>query len=237
MRPERLLAGLALGLSLAVSPLASADAIDLTPFKATYTAQWKGMTAGVSTLELRRAGENQYVYESVNKARGMFRLAFPDALVQASTFRVDDSKVTPLKFRGSDEKERPIDLKFDWTAMRVTGVAKGNQVDLELPEGAQDPMSLQIASLRSLASGEVSPTVWMMDGDKLKEYELKLEGRERIETGLGPLDTLIYTSRRAGSDRVTRTWVAPAIGYLPVKAQRIRGKKVEVTLEIESLDR
>ena len=59
-------------------------------------------------------------------------------------------------------------------------------------------MSLQIASLRNLASGNLKGTVWMIDATKLKEYELHLEGNARIETALGELDTVIYTSKRAG---------------------------------------
>ena len=62
-------------------------------------------------------------------------------------------------------------------------------------------------------------TVWMIDANKLKEYELHLEGNARIETALGELDTVVYMSKRANSDRFTRTWVAPALGYLPVKAR------------------
>lgn len=219
------------------SPLVRADAVDLQPFKATYTAEWKGMTAGSSTLELRRAGPETYSYSSVNRARGMFRLAFPDALTQTSTFRLEGGQVQPLTFRGTDDKQRPIDLAFAWEKSRLVGTAKGHVVDLELPPGTQDPMSLQIASLRALAAGDVSPSVWMIDGDKLKQYELTREGNARIDTTLGELDTVIYTSRRAGSDRMTRTWVAPALGYLPVRAERIRGKKVEFTLAIDTLDR
>jgi hypothetical protein len=231
--PERvLIACLLLG-----GAAAMADPIDLKPFRARYNAEWKGMTAGSSTLELRSAGPDLYSYTSVNTARGMFRLAFPDALTQVSTFRMHESAVQPLTFRGEDDKQRPIDLQFDWTKRRVTGVAKENAVDLELPLGAQDPMSLQISALRSLAAGQVSPSVWMIDGDRLKQYELKLEGPARIETALGELDTVVYTSRRAGSDRMTRTWVAPALGYLPVRAERIRGRKVEFTLLIDSVDR
>ena len=45
---------------------------------------------------------------------------------------------------------------------------------------------------------------------------------------------MVYTSKRAGSDRVTRTWVAPALGYLPVKAERVTDDKVEFTMQIES---
>lgn len=218
--------------------VAGADPVDLKPFRATYTADWKGMNAATSTLELKRAGSDTYVYESVNAPLGVFRMALPDSLTQVSTFRVTDGRVIPLEFRGSDEKERPIDLKFDWQANRVNGTAKGSAVDLEIPATAQDPMSLQIAALRSLAKGTLQNSVALVDGDgKLKDYELRQEGTAQIETALGTLDTIIYTSRRSGSDRLTRSWVAPALGYLPVKAERIRKNKVEFTLHIESVDK
>lgn len=214
-----------------------ADPIDLKPFRASYVAEWKGLTAGNSILELRPAAGDTYAYTSTNTARGLFRMAFPDALSQTSTFRVTDGKVVPLTFRGADEKQREINLTFDWTKLKVTGVAKEHTVDLALPADAQDPMSLQIATLRDLAAGSIKPAVWMVDSDKLKDYEMKREGNERLETALGQLDTVVYTSRRPNSDRITKTWVAPALGYLPVRAERIRGKKVEFTLKIESIDR
>ncbi len=229
---ERVLLLLALG-----AGSVSADPVDMKPFRAAYTAEWKGMSAASSTLELRRAGDH-YEYETVNTPRGVFRMALPDSLSQTSTFRIIEGRVVPLNFRGSDEKERPIDLRFDWDRMRVTGTAKGNPVDAELPANAQDPMSLQIAALRNLAAGKLQDTVSLVDGDgRVKQYELRLEGNRQIDTTLGRLDTLVYTSKRAGSERLTRTWVAPALGYLPVKAERMRKSKVEFTLLIESVDR
>jgi hypothetical protein len=217
--------------------MANADPVDLKPFKATYVADWKGMTAATSTVELLRSGDDTYTYSSVNAARGVFRMAFPDALTQTSTFRLTDGRVVPLRFQGTDEKERPIDLRFDWDRKRVTGTAKERPVDLELPEGTQDAMSLQIASMRNLAAGKLQNSVWMIDANKLKEYELRLEGNARIATELGELDTVVYVSQRKNTDRYTKTWVAPALGYLPVKAESVRGKKVEVTLRIQSVDR
>jgi Protein of unknown function (DUF3108) len=233
----RLREGFLVVLLLLTGVAAHADPIDLKPFRASYLAEWKGMTAASSTVELSKSAADTYTYSSVNSARGLFRMAFPDALTQISTFRIVDGRVMPVSFRGTDEKERPIDLNFDWQTKRVSGVAKGKQVDLELPEGAQDAMSLQIASLRNLASGDLKGTVWMIDATKLKEYELHLEGNARIDTALGELDTVIYTSKRHDSENFTRTWVAPALGYLPVKAERIDGKKVLITLLIQSVDR
>lgn len=217
------------------SGLAHADPVDLKPFRASYTIEWKGLTAGSSTFEFRQVGPDTYSYSSTNVARGMFRLAFSDTITQTSTFRIVDGRVVPMTFRGSDEKERPTDLTFDWQRKRVTGTAKGHAVDLELPDGAQDPMSLQIASLRSLATSNLQGAVHLVDSDKLKDYELRLEGNARIDTELGTLDTVIYTSRNATGDRVTRTWVAPALGYLPVKAERVRDRKIEFTILIQSV--
>jgi hypothetical protein len=231
--PERFLVMFLLASGVA----AHADPVDLKPFRASYLAEWKGMTAASSTVELKNISTNVYTYSSVNTARGIFRMAFPDALSQKSTFKIVDGRVEPMLFEGSDEKERPINLTFDWPKKRVTGIAKERHVDLELPEGAQDAMSLQIASLRNLASGNLKGTVWMIDATKLKEYELHLEGNARIDTALGELDTVIYTSKRHESESYTRTWVAPALGYLPVRAERIDGKKVLITLLIQSVDR
>jgi hypothetical protein len=214
--------------------MAHADPVDLKPFRASYTIEWKGMTAGTSNFEFRHEGGDSYSYSSSNVARGVFKLAFSDTITQTSTFRIVDGRVIPQVFRGSDEKERPTDLTFDWQNKRVTGKAKGHSVDLQLPEGAQDPMSLQIASLRGLATNALQGTVHLVDSDKLKTYELRLEGNARIETALGALDTIIYTSRNVTGGRLTRTWVAPALGYLPVKAERIRDGKVEFTILLQS---
>jgi hypothetical protein len=236
MRRLERVAGLALLALLAGGLTAHADPVDLQPYKATYTAEWKGITAAGSTMELKKTGADSYVFSSVSSARGIFRIAFSETLTQASTFRVIDGKVIPSTFTGSDEKERPINLTFDWPHKRVTGVAKGHDVDLELPDGAQDPMSLQIASLRNLAASQLQDKVSLVDSDKVKEYKLQREGTARIETALGTLDTVIYTSTNSDGDRITRTWVAPALGYLPVRAERLHGAKLEFTLLIQTVE-
>ena len=182
-------------------------------------------------MELRKTGPDSYSYSSVSNARGMFRLAFSETVTQASTFRVIDGRVVPLAFTGTDEKERPINLAFDWQRKHLSGVAKGHSVELELPDGALDPMSLQIASMRDLAASKLQDKGWLV------EFETRREGTARIDTALGALDTVVYTSQNVGSDRITRTWVAPALGYLPVRAERLRGAKLEFTLLIQSVER
>lgn len=185
-------------------------------------------------LELKTVAPGRYQYVNTNTPRGIFRLALPDSITQASTFELVDGHVRPLSFEGMDEKERPTRLTFEWPAGRVSGIAKGRSVDIQVPQAAQDPMSLQIASLRGLAAHDLSDSIWLVDSDELKEFLLTQEGPAKIDTRLGTLDTVVYSSKGRTGDRITRTWVAPALGYLPVKAERVRGEKVEFSLKIES---
>ena len=75
--PERLVS---LGL-LCAALAAQADPLDLQPFKAVYNAEWKGLTAASSTMELQKSGADSYTYSSVSNACGMFRLAFSETVM------------------------------------------------------------------------------------------------------------------------------------------------------------
>jgi hypothetical protein len=202
-----------------------------------YAVEWKGITAGISTLSLKQTGTNSFTYDSTTVARGLARLLVSDAVKQTSLFRIDNGAVLPVSFRGVDEKERETRLDFDWALARVRGTARGNAVDLETSPGTQDAMSLQIATALELAAGKLTPAVQMIDGDKLKDYEQRREGTARIKTALGELDTIVVAIQRVGSNRVTRTWYAPSLGFVPVQAQRLKDGKSEVTMRVRTLKR
>jgi Protein of unknown function (DUF3108) len=212
----------------------------LQPFKTSFAVEWKGINAGTAWLELTQTGPGQYRYGSRNNARGIFRLAFPDEITQTSDFLLENGVVKPLRYRaddGSADKSRDISLDFDWTRSRVQGTAEKKPVDLEAPAGLQDGMSVQIALMVELVAGRSPSMYWMIDKNKLKDYEYRDEGKARISTVLGELDTVIWSSRRPNSDRITRVWYAPSLGYSPVKAQRIRDGSVEVAMTLRSLAR
>ncbi len=206
-----------------------------TPFHATYSVQWKGMNAGTSKLELRRTGDDTWVYDSRNLARGIFRIAIPDTVTQTSELRFVDGHTQPLKFRGDDGGEstdRDVALDFDWQRGHVTGTAENEPVDLAVPADVQDPMSVQIAQMHAAATGKVPVRLRSIDKNRVKDYDFTHEGREKLKTALGELDTEIFESRRPGSNRVIRLWMAPSLGYLPVRAERRRGDKLEFAMAI-----
>lgn len=220
-----------------VRPPAAAGA--LAPFRVEFAVAWRGINAGTSALQLERLAPGIWRYSARNNARGLARLVFPGEITQVSEFTLDDA-VRPRRFLGDDgsgDTRHDIRLEFDWVAGRVRGIAERQPVDLPLQPGTQDPMSVQIALMVDLAAGRTPTEFWLIDKNRIKDYEYRSEGTARIATAAGEFDTVIWSSRRPGSDRLTRVWYAPSLGYLPVRAERMRGGRIEIAMTLRSLAR
>lgn len=224
---------------LGIGSSVAAHAQPPEPFIATYTVEWKGMGAGVSTLELLRSPSGTYEYRSKNLARGIFRIAFPDAITQTSKFTIgpngDVVPQTYLSDDGSKKTDRDVSLTFDWPNQRVRGTAEDKPVDTALKPGTQDALSVQIQLMIELAAGKSPTKFWLIDKNEPREYHYTRERTETVDTALGKLETVVYKSQRTGSDRFMRFWIAPSKGYLPVKAERRRGDKLDFSLKIRDV--
>jgi hypothetical protein len=210
------------------------------PFTASYTVHWKGITAGTASLTLAHQSDSRYSYTSLIAARGIFRLVFPGNISQSSTFELVDDAVRPLKYRASDgaaDKSRDVALEFDWAGNRVRGSAERAVVDVELRPGTLDPMSVQIAMMRSLSADGPPARFPLIEKSEIADYVYTREGTARIGTALGELDTVIWSGRRSDSNRLTRMWYAPSLGFIPVRAERSRGGKIELEMSIRALQR
>ena len=210
------------------------------PFVATYQVAWHGIGAGESALTLAIQSPGTYSYSSNIKAHGIFRLVFPDALVQNSTFTYTDGHVVPLHYQESGlarNHSDEVDLTFDRTSERVHGTSETHPVDAPLDPGIQDPMSVQIELMQQLQAGLAPTQFKLFDKDQAKEYFYTRERTEVLNTPLGALDTVVYRSDRPGSDRVTRLWLAPKLNYLPLQAERARKGSVDLSMRITALTR
>jgi hypothetical protein len=226
---------------LALAPWAASadgDAGGPAGFVAKFGIEWHGITAGYTTLELTRTAPDTYTYKSSNVARGIFRLAFPDVISQTSTFTLVNGEVRPATYHADDgapDSDKAVTLRFDWQTHRVSGIAEKKPVDLALQNGTQDTLSVQIELMNEVAAGRSPKSFWLIDNDEIKEYKYTREGTETLDTPLGKFDTVRYRSEHAGSDRVTRLWLASALGYMPVRAERSRAGKVDFGLVIRDL--
>lgn len=203
------------------------------PFVATYTIGWHGITAGSSTLELRETSPQSYLYTSTDTAYGVFRLAFPRPLNQSSRFRIAAGEVEPLAFEAGGAGN-DVMAQFDWKSGQVTGMAKGKLLALKLRPGTQDPLSVQIAIMLELQAQSAPNSFWMLNTDEIDRFQYVRHEETTLHTPLGKLQTILYTSHQPGSSKTTYLWLAPALHYMPARAeQRVKGS-TQVSLEIRA---
>ncbi|MGA0001276.1 MAG: DUF3108 domain-containing protein [Steroidobacteraceae bacterium] len=204
---------------------------ELAPFVAAYEVKYANFEAGRSTLRLAPAeAPGQWRMESTADATGLARLVAGGTLTQVSTVEVRGEQVRPVRFSFDDGMSRvdeDIDLTFDWAGKHVRGKAKGEPVDLELVADLQDMVSVQLRVMLALQAGSMPATLPLIDSNKIKTYRYTEVRRERLKTAAGEFDTVVYESTRDGSDRITRSWLAPALGYLTVQMeQERRGRRL-----------
>lgn len=212
---------------------------DLQPFEVSYSLNYKGLNAAITTLTLTRIDGDRWMYRSSGEARGIFRALPIDNPTQSSEMRISGSSIQPLNFsqRNGSGSDRAIDLHFNWDSSRVQGMLEDKPVDENVPPDTQDDLSVQIALMSALARGQDSGTLHTYGDRGLREYRFHAEGEAPLHTALGDIPTRIFVTERSGSPRTTRYWCAPSYGYLPVRVQQQRLDELEWTLEIRTLKR
>jgi len=219
---------------------APAFADELKPFDASYTWIWHGMTVAVSSLHLEHQEGNKWVYRSKSDPRGMGRL-FSERPVQESVLEVTDAGVHPLTYKaddGTSATKRDANVTFDWEHNHMTGVNEDAKVDMPLPPGVQDDLSVQIALMVELLRGHTPDKFSLLSGNSVREYRYSKDGEETLTTPIGTIKTVIYRSEKQYSPRVTRFWCAPSLGYIPLRVQQTKGKDdIEWTMQVQSVKR
>lgn len=220
--------GAALAIAIvAIGPAAAADsAAQLKPYVVDYKVKYGSLTVGNSRTELRRdAAANQWVMETRLTPNGLGRLVAGGAMLQYSQFQFDGGGLRPLSYRfdeGTRSAARDVTLEFDWHAGRVKGLAEAETVDLSLEPGLQDSASAQAWVQLRLRRGQDPGTVAIIEKEKVKYYRYALVRRERLQTPIGPIETVVYRSSREGSSRENLFWYAPELDYVIVQAEQHR---------------
>ncbi len=225
-------------LGAAALPATPVRAAEITPFQASYDWIWHGATVAVSTLKLEHREGDVWVYSSSSEPRGLGHLYPMKPPRLQSVLRISAEGVQPLSFHAdAGNVAHDAAVTFDWQPRRASGVYEGAKVDLPLAIGIQDDLSVQIAMIVQLLRGQTPEKLSMINKNSVREYLYRREGRTTIDTPLGRIDTVVYSSQHPGAPRVTRFWCAPSKGYLPMRVEQKRIDSVEWTMQIRSLER
>ena len=200
---------------LAVLPAASVAAPP-NRVQVAYEVMREGTRLADIVDELQH-GDGRYRFVETWKGRGIYALG--GNIVRTSRGTLAAAGPRPDEFtdeRSGRATERAV---FDWASGRLTMQRKGATQYAAIPPNAQDRLSFLLAlSFARPLKGQIA-TYSVADGDSISSYAFEVLGIERIKVPAGEFDAVKLVRRKDGPEdkRATEMWLAPALGFLPVR--------------------
>lgn len=209
------------------------------PFVAEYKLMRNSMHVADSRFELSRDAEDGWTLTSTTEPVGLLAMLVDD-IVETSTFRFGESGPIPLHYRyeqRGSKKDRSERYAFDWAKGRVSGTARGQPVELEVPRGTLDPLLLRIAVGEALAADRLAKSYAVVERSKLRDYAVTRLAAGPVKVPAGTLQ--VEGVERVSEDgrKTTRLLFAPSLGWLPVVIEQAEKDKPTYRLELERSSR
>lgn len=221
----------ALLFACALLALPLAQAADLQPFSASYTADWKQLPMSGSAE--RSLSKNDNGSWTLNFKASMLVAS----LTEESTLKLDKDTLLPQSYRferGGLGKAKKVNLDFDWTTKMVTGTDRGDPVKVPLNTGMLDKSTYQLALQRDVAAGKKSMSYQVVEGEDTDTYDFRVIGSEKVQTKAGSVDAIKVERVRdpTQNKRITEMWFAKDWGYILVALRQVEtdGKEYNIML-------
>ena len=203
-----------------------------TPFKAEYSARYKGIPASAQA-SLRKQGDNWMYLMTVGNAAA--------SMSQATVFAVRGDLFIPLG--GSDRtsylgQQRAVTTRYGWAGdrqVRWTGDVKPSRAGpVALQRGDIDGLLLQLALVRDNEQGRASASYRVVENGRARPGNFRRAGNEQLTVGKRSVDTTRYVQSDRG--KTTTVWVAKGIP-VPVRLTQQEDGKETVRLTLNSWSR
>jgi len=200
-----------------------------TAFQATYAVSLGGMTLGEMNASLKYSA-NGYSYQKLTKANGLAAILSGDTLTERSNGSKSGTQLLPqsyLHHHQNKRKDQREEFSFT-TPTQVQGQYDGHAYQLTVPSGTVDQALLELHLMDDLPAGKPL-NYQVVDRGKLHDYHFQKLGQETVAVPAGqyPCEKVQVTD----NDRETTLWLAPTLGYAPVKVRHTGdGDAIETSL-------
>ena len=198
-------------------------------FQAIYNAQLKQVDGQVM-MTLKKEQDNLYSYEMITRPSGFWRIIIDGSIWEKSTFSLENGVVRSKTYELKDtirSKPRQSSATFDWDNLLLSGHYKNRKFELPLNNYVIDRVALQIAIILSSQQGNNSSEYYILDRDKLLKVQVNNKEIVNIRVPFGEFEAIKIDHASEASDSINSLWLAPELGYIPIKiAQKKDGKTV-----------
>lgn len=197
----------------------AAQAETLAEFEAKYTAFRYGKDLGQATLALRSLGRDKYRLSYESKISLFF---LSDKRSETSLFSFPEQQILPYKYqysRTGTGSDKQTEVLFDKQQQKI-------QINDDNPIAWQGELDNQLYRLDlqfKLAQGETEFSYNVVNNrGQLKQYDLKVVGKEQLELPYGMLEGIKVNILRKNSTRQTYAWFSPQLDYQLIRLQQFK---------------
>lgn len=197
---------------LIASPLL--QALELTPYTASYHFNLDNKLTGTATRILENTGNNTWRYT--------FTATTPMATAtETSNFRFDGKTVTPVHYKRQHKVlfiSKHAEVGFDWKTRQATTRRDEKKAFYTLKSGAVDPLNFEVQMRRDMIDlGKLAKSYLVADPKRMREQKFVVDGNETIETPYGKINTVRIKRLHDDPERHTTFWLARDMNFIPAK--------------------
>ena len=210
-------------------------------FTASYDLKKFGIVAAKSNYSLKHENNGIRMLQHT-EAVGFAALFRNDELDETSFLSIQDDLLLLTEFsykqKSPDNKDRDIQLKIDWSRPegkllgKVTGIAHGKKFNLKLTRPAWDTSTYQIPLMLNTKEGAPPQKITMMVKGRFTEYTFITHNTEEIEVNGNIIQTIKVERDPGKFKNPIYFWLAPELNNLPVKIEKWRDGKIELTMTL-----
>ncbi|MCB1737318.1 MAG: DUF3108 domain-containing protein [Gammaproteobacteria bacterium] len=223
-------------LALVMGPVWVAQAAELRPLEAHYELTHSGITMATNTVTLSGSDQSVWLYRSVTEAAGLLSLVRSEMRIETSRMKRQGDRLVPLEYhyeRLGGKNDRNVVISFDWPNQRALNTVEGQTWELPVPIGTQDKFGMQLSLMLDSQRGIQPLSYPIADGGTLKEYRFEFVETAKVDTGIGELEAHHLRRQRDNDERVTDVWLAPELGYFPVRIDQTKKGEGSATMRLE----
>ena len=202
-------------------------------FESTYEVYHNSIYLGDTVRKLARQEDGRWLYQSSTRARGIIGAFIKDRIEERSILSITQNGVTPFRYsyeQTGGRKEQHIHLDYNWSKHSMFNSHLNE--DLELRPGTQDLLSFVLQIMHELQAGKQAIDMPIADKDSIENYQLKVIGKETVETPFKSLPTIVLLSNKINGKRQFKFWCAPSLQFLPIIIKKIENDGDEDTLSL-----
>ncbi|MFT6365794.1 MAG: hypothetical protein ACJAUG_003082 [Halioglobus sp.] len=206
----------------------STRGLQIKPYTAQYVTKTRGLSITIDRELIRKADDTYELTSGGSKFIAGFK--------ESSHFSLGDSNIIPVSYvyQGSGLMNRRREVKFTPGADTLQSLYKDKWYELPYTNNTYDRMTQQEQMRLRLMGEDTAPEsviLTIADGKRIKNHQLQLVAKEKLETPMGMVDTVHYQRLHKDADRKSDIWLAPQWDYLMVKTLHVEnGSPVEVDI-------